>query len=198
MAIYLSQLMTNGALIYQAPAEGEQATLTAVVKIPADEEIADNSVLKLARFAADVYIDEIVIRSDDLDTNGSPTLSMSCGYVRPVEDPSLALDATTNPAITGAVASDSAAYYVATATAPYQAGGVNRYEAGQSGLANEFATVNTNGIGTIIDLALTATEPAATGPTSAGYVRVTVKYSGKLATPGTFSGGDAYKYRSAY
>jgi hypothetical protein len=196
MAIFLSDLMTNGALPFQGTYGGSESSITGVVKIPSGTVIADNSQLKIARFATFVNIEEILIRTNDLDAG--TTLSMSVGYARPTEDPALALDATTNPAVTGAVAADSLAYYAATATAPYQAGGVIRYVLGQSGLDNEFANNPTDGVDGLIDLCLVATEPAASATVADGYVWVTIKYTGKTQVPGTFSGSDAYDYNSAY
>ena len=191
MAIYLSNLMTNGALVRQGNQEGWRESVTGVVFIPSGTTIADNSQLKIGRFATNLNIEEILVRSPDLDS--STGLSMSIGYARPTVNPALALDSTTNPAVTGAVASDSLAFYSATATTPWQAGGVYRIILAQN-VDNEFANNPTNGVDGIIDLCLVATEPA-TGATAAdGYVYVTVYFTGKTAVPGTLT----YNYEAPY
>jgi hypothetical protein len=191
MTILLSDLMQNGALPLQANASGDGNMWTAIVKVPAGYAIPDNTVVKLARIDADVFVDEIVVRSDDIDSNGAPTASASIGYVRPVRDPSKDYNASTNPTVTGGVAADSA---------PFTTGGTARYVAGQTGLDNEFAVGanGANGVADIIDLALTFTEPAATGPAADSYIRVQFRLVGKNATPGTFSGETAYRYKTAY
>jgi hypothetical protein len=183
MAIYLSDLMSNGALVRQAADVGEHS-VTGVIFIPAGTTLADNSQLKVARFADNLNITEILVRTDDLDS--STGLSVAIGYARPTVDPALALSSS-NPAVTGAVAADSLAYYAATATAPYQAGGVARFVLGQSGLDNEFANNPANGVDGITDMCLVVTEPA-TGATAAdGYVYVTVSYTGATQVPGALS-----------
>lgn len=191
MAIYLSNLMRNGALVRQAADTGEHS-VTAAVFIPSGTVIADNSQLKLARFATFTNVTEILVRSPDLDAG--TTLSMAVGYARPTENPALALDATTNPAITGAVAADSLAYYAATATAPYQAGGVIRYVLGQSGLDNEFSNNPANGVDGIIDICLVATEPAQTATVADAWVYVDIYYTGKSQTDSS----TAYDYTAPY
>ena len=192
MAIYLSNLMTNGALVRQGNQEGWRESVTGVVFIPAGTVIADNSQLKIGRFATNLNIEEILVRSPDLDAGA--TLSIAIGYARPTVNPALALDSTTNPAVTGAVASDSLAFYAATATAPYQASGVSRFVLGQSGLDNEFSNNPVNGVDGIIDLCLVATEPAQTATAADGYVYVTVYFTGKTAVPGTLT----YNYEAPY
>lgn len=190
MAIYLSDLMQNGALVRQAADTGEHS-VTATIFVPSGTTLADNSQLKIARFADNCNITEILVRSPDLDS--STGLSVAIGYARPTVDPSLALSSS-NPAITGAVAADSLAYYAATATAPYQAGGVARFVLGQSGLDNEFANNPADGVDGITDMCLVVTEPA-TGATAAdGYIHVTVFYTGATQTPGTIS----YDYTAPY
>jgi hypothetical protein len=195
MAIYLSDLMTNGALVRQAQGPGEQS-FTAAIFIPAGTVIADNSQLKIARLADNLNVTEILVRSPDLDAG--TTLSCSIGYERPTVKPGNDYNASTNPYVTGAVSAASLAYYGATATAPYQAGGVLRLVLGQSGLDNEFANNPADGVDGITDLCLVATEPAQTATAADGTIYVEVFYTPKQPTPGTFSGTSAFKYKSAY
>jgi hypothetical protein len=191
MAIYLSNLMANGALVRQGNVDGSEGEVTGTFFVPSGTVIADNSQFKVGRFADNINVTEILVRSPDLDAGS--TLSMSIGYARPTEDPSVALSGD-NPAITGAVSADSLAYYAATATAPYQASGVARFVLGQSGLDNEFANNPVDGVDGIIDLALVATEPAASATVADAYLYVTVKYTGKTQSPD----GQSYDYTAPY
>lgn len=182
MAIILSDLMKQGAVPYQSIHQGEEDSVTAVVKISAGQQLLANDVIKLARIFPNVPLDEITIRSDDLDSNGTPTLSASLGYVRAVRDPSLAYNASSNPTVTDSIGADSAAFYAATSVTPYQAGGVNRYVRGQAALDNEFA--NNGPVAGYNDLALTVTANAATAPVADSYIYVTFKYIGLTPAQG--------------
>lgn len=194
MAIYLSDLMKNGGLVRGASkAAGEEFSFTGVVFIPSGTTIAVNSQLKIARMASGCNITDIVVRSNDLDSGAG--LSISIGYERPTKNPELAYNATTNPYITGAVSAASLAYYAATATTPYQAGGVNRVELGQSALDDEFANNPTEGVSGITDLVLVATIAAAGATAADGYVWVTVKGTAPTSVPSSLS---LNGYKSVY
>lgn len=181
MAILLSNLMANGALPFQGEYEGENDGFTAVVKIPAGTVLTAGDTIKLARIYQNVPLDTIIVRSDDLDS-GTPALTASLGYVRPVKNPALAFNASTNPVVTGGVAADSTAYYVAASATPFQAGGVNRYVRGQAALDNEFA--NNGPVDDHYDLALTVAVTAAAAPAADSYIRVSVEHQGLTALPG--------------
>lgn len=194
---FLSDLMLNGALPFQAPYGGSEASFTAVIKVPNGTDLAIGDELKIARIDADVNITEILFQSDALEASGN-TLECEVGYVIPSEDPSIAYNATTNPAVTGGIGTADPNYYVVAAAAPFQDGGVARFALGQSGLDNEFANNPINGVDDIIDLAVTVSTASGGAITADKYLYVTVYYTGKTQTPGTFSGSSAYRYRSAY
>lgn len=195
MAIYLSDLMTNGALPYQGTYGGAEDGVTAVFKIPAGVTLTSGDILKVARVFPNVILDKLEIDSPDLDS-GTPALTASAGYYRATKNPKLAYNASTNPAVTGSIGSDSTAFYVAASATPYQAGGVNRYVRGQAALDNEFA--NNGPVAGYNDLALTVAVTA-DGPTVAdGLLKVRFNYVGLTQTPGTFSGDSAYDYKTQY
>lgn len=196
MAIFLSDLMTNGALPVQGPTGGGEDSLTATLVVPAGTTLGTSDILKFLRLAPSVNLTEIEVRSDDLDPAAS--ISISIGYDRPTVDPSKAFNATTNPYITGAVAAASTAYYQATSITPYQAGGVNRYVLGQAALDNEFATNPINGVANYIDIVLVPTIASSGALAAAATIYVKFTFTGKVQTPGTFSGSNAFRYKSAY
>lgn len=192
MAIFGSELLANGALPFQATHEGAPGGFTARVFIPAGTTLTDGDFIKFARLADNVQVTKITVRSADLDGGGSPALAAQLGYMRAVQHPYEAYNASTNPAVTGSVGSDSTAFYAAAGAAPLQAGGVVTYVLGQSGLDNEFATATlVNGSN---DLAFEITTTANGASAADGYIDVTVEYVGKSRTPGTFSGATAYNY----
>lgn len=185
MAIYLSNLMRNGALPFQGEYEGELDGFTAVYKVSAGQTLALNDQIKLARIFKNVPLDTIVVRAGDLDSNASPTITASLGYTRAVKNPALAYNADSNPAVTDSVAADSLAYYAAASATPFQAGGVNRYVRGQTALDNEFA--NNGPVDGFYDLTLTITAAAATAPATDQYIYVSVEHQGLTATPGNLA-----------
>lgn len=193
MAIYLSDLMTNGALPYQGTYGGAEDGVTACIAIPAGTVLDIGDVIKVARVFPNAILDTIELDSPDLD--GAAALSASIGYVRAVQNPSLAYNASTNPSVTGGIGADSAAFYVATSTAPFAAGGVARYVRGQAALPNEFA--NNGPVAGYNDLAITVTI-AGTATAAAGVLKVRFNYVGLTQTPGTFSGSNAYDYETQY
>lgn len=183
MAIYLSNLMANGALPFQGEYEGENDGMTGVVKIPAGTPLGVGDVIKVARIFRNVPPDTFVVRCGDLDS--AATLSASIGYVRPVKNPALAFNAQSNPVVTGGVAADSAAYFQATSTTPFAAGGTARYVRGQTALDNEFA--NSAPVDGHYDLALTVTIAATGAPTTDQYIWFSVEHQGLTATPGNLA-----------
>lgn len=187
---FLSNLMRNGALVRQAADSGEHS-VTAVVKIPSGTDLAIGDELKIARFAANLNITEILVRSEALESAGN-TLECEIGYVIPSEDPSIAYDATTNPAITGGIGTADPNYYSTAAAAPFQDSGVLKLNLAQN-LDNEFANNPVSGVAGIIDLAVTVTTASGGAVAADKYVWVTVSYTGAMQTP-----TDAYTYEAPY
>lgn len=187
---FLSNLMRNGALVRQAADSGEHS-VTAVVKIPSGTDLAIGDELKIARFAANLNITEILVRSEALESAGN-TLECEIGYVIPSEDPSIAYNASTNPAITGGIGTADPNYYSTAAAAPFQDAGVLKLNLAQN-LDNEFANNPVSGVAGIIDLAVTVTADSGGAVAADKYVWVTVSYTGAMQTP-----TDAYTYEAPY
>jgi hypothetical protein len=187
---FLSDLMSNGALVRQAHDTGEHS-VTAVIKIPSGTDLAVDDELKIGRFAANLNITEILVRSEALESAGN-TLACEIGYVIPSVNPAIAYDATTNPAVTGGIGTASDAYYSAAAAAPFQDGGVYKINLAQD-LDNEFATNPTNGVAGIIDLTVSVSTASGGAVAADKYVWVTVSYTGAMQTP-----TDSYDYTAPY
>lgn len=182
MAIYLSNLMSNGALPYQGEYGGEEDGVTAVIRIPAGTVLGIGDQIKIARVFPNVILDKIEIDTPDID--GAAAGSASLGYARAVVNPALAYNASTNPDVTGSIGADSLAFYVATSTSPFAAGGVARYVRGQAALDNEFA--NNGPVAGYNDLTLTWTI-AGTATAAEALVKVRFNYVGLNQTPGALS-----------
>ena len=193
MAIFVSDLMKDGALPVQGSNTG-LGSVTARVFIPAGTTLTDGDFIRIARLETQLPLQALVIRASDLDGGGSPALTASLGYERAVKNPRKAYNASTNPYITGTSVGDDTDYFIASGAAPLQAGGVFRVEAGQSGLANEFA--NSGVITGTVDLVYEITATANGASAADGYIDVTLEYSGKLGTPGEFNSNNPYNYEN--
>jgi hypothetical protein len=191
MAIFISNLMLDGALPIQGNSQG-LGTTSARVKLPSGTRLTDGDFIRIARIASQVPIHRITVRATDLDGGGSPALVAQLGYERAVRDPSKPYNATSNPYIAGTSAGDDTDYFVTLNAVPLQAGGVATYVAGQSALDNEFA--NSGVITGTVDLVYEVTTTANGAITSDGFIDVLIEYSGLPITPGEFSGSDSYNY----
>lgn len=190
MAIFISDLMTNGALPIQHTHAGGTGKVTANVVIPSGTRLLANDLIRLARIPDNLMVTNIRVFAPDMDAGTQ--LAMELGYDRPVTDPTKAYNATNNDYISGAVSAASAAYYAAAATAPYQAGGVIWYTLGQSGLDNEFANNVVDGVDGVIDIAFNVSTSAQTATTAAGTLKVEIEYRAYDQTQGTFAGREAF------
>jgi hypothetical protein len=187
---FLSDLMSNGALVRQAHDTGEHS-VTAVIKIPSGTDLAIGDELKIGRFAANLNITEILVRSEALEASGD-TLAAEIGYVIPSVNPAIAYDSTTNPAVTGGIGTADPNYYSTAAAAPFQDSGVLKLNLAQD-LDNEFANNPVSGVAGIIDMAVTVTTASGGAITADKYVWVTVSYTGATQTP-----TDGYDYTAPY
>lgn len=191
MAIYVSDLMKDGALPVQGSNTG-LGSVTARVFIPAGTTLTDGDFIRIARLETQLPLQALVIRASDLDGGGSPALAASLGYERAVKNPRKVFNVTTNPYITGTSVGDDTDYFVVAGAVPLQAGGVFRAVSGQAALDNEFA--NSGVITGTVDLVYEITATA-NGPTAAdGFIDVTLEYIGKLGTPGQFNSNNPYNY----
>lgn len=193
MAIYGSELLANGALPFQATHEGATGGFTARVLIPAGTTLTDGDFIKFARLSDNVQVTKITVRSADLDGGGSAALAAQLGYMRAVQRPFEAYNASTNPAVTGSIGSDSTAFYATAGTTPLRDGGVITYALGQD---NDFATATL--VDGLNDLAYEITTTANGASAADGYIDVTVEYVGKARTPGSVSGASAYTYKETF
>lgn len=193
MAIYLSDLMTNGASVIRSENGGGLHTVTGSVRIPAGTTLTTADKILIARFPSETEFDRIHVRFPDLDSDGSPSLTLNVGYDRPVTDPRLAYNATTNPYIDGAIATADPDFFEAAATTG-QAGGLLNL------LASGFTVTSSPESAGIVDVSITPAL-AATGATAAdGTIEFTIYafLTSLNQAQGEFSGAAAYDYTTNY
>jgi hypothetical protein len=191
MAIFLSDLMTNGAVVNRSPYGGQEFDLTANVRVPAATRLLTTDKILVGRFPTGTIFDQIIVNFPDLDAGTQLTLNV--GYDRPVTDPSKAYNATTNPYITGAIATADEDFFEAAATTG-QAGGVLNLSA--SGF-----TVTTSPVSTgFVDVSITPAANAQTATAADGTIQFLIKgvVVADNQTQGEFSGANAYNYKTNY
>lgn len=192
--IYLSQSMLNGAAVVHSLNQGEEVVASGSVRIPAGTTLVTSDVIKLERFPEGTVFSEILVEFPDLDSDGSPTLTLNAGYVRPVVDPSKAYNATTNPYTDNAIATADPDFFEDGATTG-QAGGVLFLQS--HGAFTVTAAVAAAGD---VDVAVTP-KANATGATAAdGVINYTIRgyLMDEVQVPGEFSGADALQYETNY
>lgn len=190
MAIFASELMANGAVPFRATTEGGVGQFTAKIKIPAGTTLTDGDFIKVARLAPNLQISKVHLRSDDLDSGGIAALAASLGYMRAVQKPYEAYNASTNPAVTGSISADDTDFFLAAGALVLRAGGYAYYA------ADELA--NTTLIDGLSDIAFEVTTTSAGAVAADSFITVTVEYVGEVRTPGEFSGTTAYNYTETF
>lgn len=189
MAIYLSDLMTNGAVVSRSAVGGDEHTQTASVRIPAGAVLTTADKILVARYPTGTIFDQIVVEIPDLD--GGTTLTLDVGYDRPVVDPSKAFDASTNPYITGAIGTADADFFEAAATTGRAGGVLNLSAAG-------FTVTTSPASAGFVDVSITPAANATSAGPAEGQINFTVKalLTDLNQTQGEFSGANAYNYTS--
>lgn len=183
MAIFTSDQLLNGGLPIRSNHQGF-GTITTRITIPVGTSLLLGDVLKFARVAGNIVLKDAILRTDDLDSNGTPTIAGTIGFVRATVDPSKAFNASTNPYIAGAATADSTAGLgvAATIQGAMRTGGV---------VAGAAGPVFPDGVA---DVAITLTGNAATNPATNRVIELTFEYGGLTPANGEFSGSNAYNY----
>ena len=199
MAIYLSNLMQNGGLNLRGAYAGQRAEVTARVLIPSGATLTDGDIIKFARAPDGFKLEEVeFISSADLDP-GTDALTGSFGYVRAVENPAKALNATTNPAVSGSVGTDNSDYWIAdganafrTAFLQADAPAQQKWIAGDGGTVNELATITA--VDGVADIAIEVTTSANAAVAADTYLDVRLVYAGAMQA----EDGEYYDYKADY
>lgn len=191
MTIFLSDLMTNGAVVNRSPVGGQLFEVTGNVRIPAGTDLATTDKILIARFPTGTVFNQILVNFPDLDDGAA--LALNVGYNRPVTNPALAYDATTNPYITGAIATADEDFFEAAATTAQAGGVLNLLAAG--------FTVTTSPVSAgYVDVSITPSTGAATATTAGGQIEFLIQavVVDDNQTQGEFSGANAYNYTTNY
>lgn len=191
MAIYLSDLMTNGAVVARSAVGGDEHVQTASVRIPAGTVLTTDDKILIGRYPTGTIFDQIVVEIPDLD--GGTTLTLNVGYDRPVVDPSKAYNASTNPYITDAIGTADPDFFEAAATTGQAGGVLNLGAAGFTVTSSPAATG-------FVDVSITPAANATSAGPAAAQINFTVKaLLTDLNQPqGEFSGKDSLKYQTNY
>ena len=186
MAIFASNLMSNGALVRRATREGTLNEFTGKIVVKSGTAVDAGSTFVIGRLASNHLVKSITIQSSALDN--ATTLTATAGYLKPTVDPFLAYNASTNPYTDDAVATADPDAYAVTGTIQgiLRAGGV---------LTVTPAVAPVSGV---VDVALTIVLAPASDPATDRTLTVTVEYMGPLPTPGETSGADAYTYTETF
>ncbi len=186
MAIFASNLMSNGGLVRRATQEGALEEFTGKIVVENGTAVGAGSTFVIGRLASNHLVKSITIQSSALDS--ATTLTATAGYLKPTVNPYLAYNASTNPYIDGAVATADPDAYAATATIQgvLRAGGV---------LTITPAVAPVEGV---VDVAISIVLAPASDPATDRTLTVTVEYMGPLPTPGETSGADAYTYTETF
>jgi len=189
--IYLSDLMLNGGNVAAQWEAGGLQVQTALVRIPANTLLATTDKILVARYPTGTEFDRIHVRFPDLDAGTQLTLDV--GYDRPVVDPALPYNATTNPYITGAIATADVDFFEAAATTG-QAGGLLNL------LAGAFTVTSSPVSSGYVDVSITPAAGAQTKTAADGTIEFMIYayLTGLNQTQGEFSGSDAYDYETNY
>jgi hypothetical protein len=189
--IYLSDLMTNGGVVAAPVKGGEMHTQTANARIPSGTLLATTDKILVARYPTGTEFDRIHVRFPDLDEATSLTLNV--GYDRPVTDPSKAYDATTNPYITGAIATADPDFFEASATTG-QAGGLLNL------IASGFTVTSSPESAGYVDVSITPAVTAGAATIADGTIEFLIDafLTASNQVQGEFSGADALDYNTNY
>lgn len=189
--IYLSDLMLNGAVVCRGANAGQVNTVTGSVRIPSGTTLAASDTIKIGRFPSGTLFTKILAVIPDLDSSNA--IELDVGYSRPVTDPALAYDATTNPYTSGAIATADVTFFEAAATTG-KAGGTLVLD------SSGFTVTTSLAVSGDVDVTIIPSTPA-TGSTAAD---VTIKFMLEYLstqdnqTQGEFSGDNALDYNTNY
>lgn len=191
MTIYLSDLMTNGAVVARPAVGGQKHTQTACVRIPAGTDLGTGDKILVARYPTGTVFNQIVVEFPDLDDGTQ--LALNVGYDRPVVDPSKAFNATTNPYITDAIGTADPGFFEAADTTA-QAGGVLNL------LAAGFTVTSSPATAGFVDVSITPSTGAQTATTAGGQINFFIEaiLTDQNQTQSEFSGKDSYDYKTNY
>lgn len=191
MAIYLSDLMTNGAVVARPAVGGQKHTQTACIRIPAGTDLATTDKILVARYPTGTIFNQIVVEFPDLDDGSA--LALNVGYDRPVTDPSKAYDADTNPYITDAIGTADEDFFEAAATTAQAGGVLNLSAAGFTVTSSPAATG-------FVDVSITPSTGAGTATTNGGQINFFIEaiLTDQNQTQGEFSGNSSYDYTTNY
>ena len=188
--IYLSDIMTNGAIVAHSYEEGNKVQLAGSVRIPAGSLLATTDKVLLGRFPTGVVFDQILSKFPALDAG--TTLTLNVGYDRPVVDPALAYDATTNPYIDDAIATADPDFFEAADTKARAGGNLNLMAAG-------FTITTSPSAAGFVDVSITPAANATTATTADSQIDFTVLgFLADAQVQGEFSGADAEDYNTNY
>lgn len=180
MAIFTSESFNNGGLPVVAPGPGRYS-LTRKITVKSGTPLAANDVLKFARISGNTVVENVTLKTSDLDT--ATAIAATIGFVRATVNPRKAFDATTNPYLAGAATADTAASLAAAATIQ----GTMR----TGGIVKAALAAEADGVA---DLAMTITISPTGNPAADREIEVTVDFIGKDVNPGQFSGRNVYDY----
>lgn len=188
MAIFTSQLYNNGGLPRSGVEEGAISSITAKITIPNGTALVSGDVLKFVRLAKNVQIVRAYLRNDDLDTNGTPTLSTTgLGIQRTTVDARKAFDAVTNPYLSDSIGT-------AVPDAYLSAGNTDTaLRAASVTHINPTALASTGSA----DVAIVLDANAATNPASDRDIELTIEFVAPTRVEGEFSGANVYDYRDS-
>ena len=194
MAIFLSDLMTNGGAVVHSPHGGQEVTVTGNVRIPAGTDLGTSDKILLARFPSGTIFQQVTVAFPDLDDGTQ--LVLDVGYDRPVTDPAKAYNATTNPYITGAIATADVDFFESGATTA-QAGGTLNLSATGTGVLGFTVTTSPQSAG-LVDVSITPTTGAQTATTAGGQINFFIRalVVSENQTQGEFSGINSIDYET--
>lgn len=186
MAIFTSQLYNNGGLPVSGVEEGAISSITGKITIPNGTALLSDDVLKFVRLAKNVQVVRAYLRNDDLDTDGSPTLSTTgLGYERATVNPRKAFNATTNPYLSDSVGSAAPTAYLAAATLD---------TALRSASVTHIDPTSVAATGSC-DVAIILDANAAANAAADREIELTIEFVAPTRVEGEFSGLNVYDYR---
>lgn len=190
--IYLSNQMLNGAGIVSVPSAGGLDVRTFSVRIPAGTTLATTDKILVGRYPAGTEFDRIHVRFPDLEAS-TTNLTLHVGYDRPVVDPALPYNATTNPYTDNAIATADPDFFEASATTG-QAGGVLNL------LASGFTVTTSPESAGDVDISITPAVSAGSASAADGTIEFMVYAYLTASNPtlGEFSGDNAFGYETNY
>jgi hypothetical protein len=190
MAIFLSDLMTNGGAQARGEFGGQENTYTATVRLPAGYTPTDGDIWKFSRLPVGTIIDRVVIRSDALGAS----IDMQVGYERPTVNPGKAYNATSNPYITNAIGTADPNFIEDTVEAPFASGGF--LDLSRSGFTEAQTVAGFTGL---VDISMEVINTAATALSADAEVKITFYNLYNDEQPqGEFSGNNSLNYTTNY